>query len=69
MWSSWLGAYGAVAEALDHSTSPPERVAIKKINNIFSSFDTSKRIYREIRLLQSIDHPNIVKIIHIQQPR
>jgi serine/threonine protein kinase len=44
-------------------------VAIKKINNIVSSFDTSKRIYREIRLLQSIDHPNIVKIIHIQQPR
>jgi serine/threonine protein kinase len=44
-------------------------VAIKRINNIFSSYETSKRIYRELRLLRTINHPNIVKIVHVQQPR
>ncbi len=63
------GSYGAVAEALDHSHSPPRRVAIKQIKNIFTVFETSKRIYREIRLLRSLDHANIVKIVHIQMPR
>ena len=63
------GSYGAVAEALDHAHSPPRRVAIKQIKNIFTVFETSKRIYREIKLLRSLDHPNVVKIVHIQEPR
>jgi hypothetical protein len=44
-------------------------VAIKQIKNIFTVFETSKRIYREIKLLRSLDHPNVVKIVHIQEPR
>lgn len=31
-------------------------------------FENAKRIYREVRILRSLDHPNIIKILHIQAP-
>jgi serine/threonine protein kinase len=63
------GAYGTVAEARDHSCSPPRRVAIKQVKGVFRMFETAKRIYREIRLLRCLNHANIVKIVHVQMPR
>jgi mitogen-activated protein kinase 1/3 len=61
------GSYGSVVEAIDHLKN--QRVAIKKINNIFEVFENAKRIYREIRILRELgNHPNIVRITHIQQP-
>ncbi len=41
------GSYGAVVSAVDHLTG--QKVAIKKINDIFSVFENAKRIYREVR--------------------
>ena len=32
-------------------------------------FENAKRIFREIRILRLMDHPNIVKIAHVQQPK
>ncbi len=43
------GSYGEVVDALDHSVEPPRRVAIKQIKNIFAVYETSKRIFREVR--------------------
>ena len=40
------GSYGSVAEAFDHLTN--QRVAIKKIANVFDVFENAKRIYREV---------------------
>lgn len=60
------GSYGSVAEAFDHLTN--QRVAIKKIANVFDVFENAKRIYREVRILRLLAHPNIVKIVHLQQP-
>lgn len=60
------GSYGSVAEAFDHLTN--QRVAIKKIPNVFDVFENAKRIYREVRILRLLAHPNIVKIVHLQQP-
>ena len=32
-------------------------------------FENAKRIFREIRILHLLDHPNVVKIVHLQQPK
>lgn len=60
------GSYGSVAEATDHLTG--QRVAIKKIPNIFEVFENAKRIYREIRILRLLSHANVVRITHLQAP-
>lgn len=60
------GSYGSVAEAYDHLTH--QRVAIKKIHSVFEVFENAKRIYREIRILRLLNHQNIIRIVHIQQP-
>lgn len=61
------GSYGAVAEAVDHLTG--QRVAIKKVSDVFQVMENAKRIYREIRILRHCNHNNIVKVTHIQAPR
>ncbi len=60
------GSYGSVVEAVDHLTG--KRVAIKKINAIFDVFENAKRIFREVRILADLHHPNIVSLVHICQP-
>ena len=62
------GSYGSVAEALDHATDPPRRVAIKRIPNVFDVFENAKRIYREISILRVLAHPNITGILHLERP-
>jgi len=52
------GAYGAVAS---FKTSDGE-VAVKKISNCFEDLIDAKRIYREIRLLRTFSHENIIKL-------
>jgi mitogen-activated protein kinase 1/3 len=32
-------------------------------------FENAKRIYREIRILRLLNHPNIIKVTHLQAPR
>ncbi|EYU42396.1 hypothetical protein ABFS82_12G067500 [Erythranthe guttata] len=60
------GSYGTVASAVDTHTG--EKVAIKKIKDIFEHVSEATRILREIKLLRLLPHPDIVKIKHIMLP-
>lgn len=60
------GSYGVVAAAVDTHTG--EKVAIKKIANIFEHVSEATRILREIKLLRLLRHPDIVEIKHIMLP-
>ncbi|XP_076920379.1 mitogen-activated protein kinase 15-like [Bidens hawaiensis] len=60
------GSYGVVCSAYD--THLGEKVAIKKINDIFEHVSDATRILREIKLLRLLRHPDIVEIKHILLP-
>ncbi|KAG6411122.1 hypothetical protein SASPL_129196 [Salvia splendens] len=60
------GSYGVVGSAID--THNGERVAIKKINDVFEHVSDATRILREIKLLRLLRHPDIVEIKHIMLP-
>ncbi|XP_022955091.1 mitogen-activated protein kinase 9-like [Cucurbita moschata] len=60
------GSYGIVGSAIDTQTG--ERVAIKKIHDVFEHVSDAIRILREIKLLRMLHHPNIVEIKHIMLP-
>ncbi|EAY84381.1 hypothetical protein OsI_05757 [Oryza sativa Indica Group] len=60
------GSYGVVAAAVDTHTG--ERVAIKKINDVFEHVSDAIRILREIKVLRLLRHPDIVVIKHIMLP-
>ncbi|KAG6757049.1 hypothetical protein POTOM_037350 [Populus tomentosa] len=60
------GSYGVVCSAYD--TRIGEKVAIKKINDIFEHVSDATRILREIKLLRLLRHPDIVEIKHILLP-
>ncbi|KAJ7960678.1 Mitogen-activated protein kinase [Quillaja saponaria] len=60
------GSYGVVCSAIDTHTN--EKVAIKKIHDIFEHISDAARILREIKLLRLLRHPDIVEIKHIMLP-
>lgn len=60
------GSYGVVCSAIDTHTG--EKVAIKKINDIFEHVSDATRILREVKLLRLLRHPDIVEIKHIMLP-
>ncbi|XP_068644013.1 mitogen-activated protein kinase 9-like [Aristolochia californica] len=60
------GSYGVVGAAID--THNGEKVAIKKINDVFEHVSDATRILREIKLLRLLRHPDIVEIKHIMLP-
>ncbi|XP_074307312.1 mitogen-activated protein kinase 16 [Silene latifolia] len=60
------GSYGVVCSAYD--THLGEKVAIKKINDIFEHVSDATRILREIKLLRLLRHADIVEIKHILLP-
>ncbi|XP_072994235.1 mitogen-activated protein kinase 9-like isoform X1 [Typha latifolia] len=60
------GSYGVVGAAIDTHTR--ERVAIKKIHDVFEHVSDATRILREIKLLRLLRHPDIVEIKHIMLP-
>ncbi|KAG4150990.1 hypothetical protein ERO13_D04G036700v2 [Gossypium hirsutum] len=60
------GSYGVVCSAIDTHTG--EKVAIKKIHDIFEHISDAARILREIKLLRLLRHPDIVEIKHIMLP-
>ncbi|KAI4330004.1 hypothetical protein MLD38_028318 [Melastoma candidum] len=60
------GSYGVVGSAVDTHTG--ERVAIKKIHDVFEHVSDATRILREIKLLRLLRHPDIVEIRHIMLP-
>jgi serine/threonine protein kinase len=49
------GSYGVVCSAVDNFTG--EKVAIKKIHNVFEHVSDATRILREIKLLRLLKHP------------
>jgi mitogen-activated protein kinase 1/3 len=51
------GSYGVVCSATDNYTG--ERVAIKKITNVFEHVSDATRILREIKLLRLLKHPGV----------
>ncbi|KAJ6803294.1 mitogen-activated protein kinase 16-like [Iris pallida] len=60
------GSYGVVGAAVDTHTG--EKVAIKKINDVFEHVSDATRILREIKLLRLLRHPDVVQIKHIMLP-
>jgi serine/threonine protein kinase len=61
-----VGAYGVVCSAAD--SIEKTNVAIKKVAGVFDDQTDAKRIIREIRLLCSMQHDNILKITDIDEP-
>ena len=61
-----FGAYGIVIEAID--TRSNTKVAIKKNKNVFADLEDSKRIYREMKLLQHFHHQNVINLLDIIPP-
>ena len=59
------GSYGVVCSAVDTKTG--EKVAIKKINNVFDHVSDATRILREIKLLRLLRHPG--STVQVQQGR
>jgi len=54
------GAYGFVCSAVDKTTN--EKVAIKKVPKVFQDLVDGKRILREIELLRTFRHNNIISV-------
>lgn len=61
------GAYGVVCSAIDHETNG--EVAIKKINHLFDDVENTKRVLREIKVLQFVWHENILELVDLPPPR
>ena len=61
------GSYGSVAEANQKSTG--KKLAIKRLNNIFDDEIDCKRILREICILRELNHPNLIAIVEILEPK
>lgn len=60
------GSYGVVCSATDNKTG--EKVAIKKITDVFEHVSDATRILREVKLLRVLKHPDIVEVKHIVLP-
>lgn len=60
------GAYGAVYLAEDATGN---RVAVKYIVNAFTGSTDSRRIFREIKVMQHFKHPNIIELQGVILPR
>lgn len=61
------GSYGSVCEATHVPTKT--RVAIKKVLNLFDDNVDCKRVLREVHLLRRLNHPNVVKLYEILEPK
>lgn len=60
------GAYGTVASFED--TTNKSKVAVKKITDAFHDLVDGKRILREVKLLRSFRHDNIISILDMYPP-
>lgn len=60
------GSYGEVVLATKKSTG--QKVAIKRMNDIFDDETDCKRILREISLMRRLRHPYLVELIEIIPP-
>lgn len=60
------GAYGVVCSSMDMETQ--EKVAIKKIHNVFGTRIDALRTLRELMLLRHIKHQNVIALKDVMMP-
>ena len=60
------GSYGKVALATKKSTG--QKVAIKRMENIFEDVTDCKRILREVTLMRKLKHPFVVELVELLYP-
>lgn len=60
------GAYGIVCSSINRETN--EKVAIKKINNVFDNRVDALRTLRELKLLRHLRHENVIGLKDIMMP-
>ncbi|XP_057977987.1 mitogen-activated protein kinase homolog NTF3-like [Malania oleifera] len=60
------GAYGIVCSSFNRETN--EKVAIKKIKNVFESQTDALRMLREMILLRHIKHENVIALKDVMMP-
>uniref|UniRef100_A0A0N4ZG28 Mitogen-activated protein kinase n=1 Tax=Parastrongyloides trichosuri TaxID=131310 RepID=A0A0N4ZG28_PARTI len=60
------GAFGVVWSVTDPRNH--KRVALKKMPNVFQNLASCKRVLREIRMLSSFKHDNVLGLLDILQP-
>ncbi|MBA0616994.1 hypothetical protein Godav_026474 [Gossypium davidsonii] len=60
------GAYGVVCSSINKETN--EKVAIKKINNVFDNRVDALRTLRELKLLRHIRHDNVIALKDVMMP-
>ena len=60
------GAYGVVCSSINRETN--EKVAIKKIHNVFENRTDAMRTLRELKLLRHIRHENVIALKDVMMP-
>lgn len=60
------GAFGVVWSVTDPRDG--KRVALKKLPNVFQSLVSSKRVFRELKMMQFFKHENVLSCLDILQP-
>jgi serine/threonine protein kinase len=60
------GAYGIVCSSINRETN--EKVAIKKITNVFENRIDALRTLRELKLLRHIRHDNVIALKDVMMP-
>ncbi|ULU00063.1 hypothetical protein L3Y34_000952 [Caenorhabditis briggsae] len=60
------GAFGVVWSVTDPRSG--KRVALKKMPNVFQNLASCKRVFREIKMLSSFRHDNVLSLLDILQP-
>lgn len=60
------GAYGVVCSSMNMETN--QKVAIKKINNVFDNRIDAMRTLRELKLLRQIRHENVIALKDVMIP-
>ncbi|KAF8282175.1 mitogen-activated protein kinase [Trypanosoma cruzi cruzi] len=60
------GAYGSVCSAIDEGSG--DRVAIKKVSRVFADIKEGKRILREMDILTTLHHTNLIRLRNFIRP-
>uniref|UniRef100_A0A7E4VKI0 Mitogen-activated protein kinase n=1 Tax=Panagrellus redivivus TaxID=6233 RepID=A0A7E4VKI0_PANRE len=61
-----IGAFGYVWAVTDPRTN--RQVALKKMSNVFQNLSSSKRVFREIRMLDSFRNDNVLGLLDVLRP-
>lgn len=60
------GAFGVVWSVTDPRSG--RRVALKKMPNVFQTVVSAKRVFREVKMLCTLKHDNILHTVDVLQP-